>query len=84
MRTKRNWFVGVRTPWTLSNDEVWEKTNRLAGRLFQLAGLIALIGLLFPAYVVVLLIVPIVAASVFTVVYSYVLYARLERRDMHS
>jgi uncharacterized membrane protein len=32
---ERNWFVGIRTPWTLSSDEVWERTHRLGGRLFK-------------------------------------------------
>lgn len=29
---ERNWFVGIRTPWTLSSDEVWERTNQFGGR----------------------------------------------------
>ena len=34
--TKRNWFVGIRTPWTLSSDVVWEKTHKLGGKLFKI------------------------------------------------
>ena len=33
-----NWFVGVRTPWTLSSEVVWRRTHALAGTLFALAG----------------------------------------------
>ena len=33
-----NWFVGIRTPWTLSSDSVWKKTHQRAGALFRLAG----------------------------------------------
>lgn len=42
-RVRPNWFVGVRTPWTLSSRVSWERTNRAGGRLFLLlgAGLIA-------------------------------------------
>lgn len=36
--TKRNWFVGIRTPWTLSSDAVWEKTHKLGGKLFKIVG----------------------------------------------
>ncbi|MEM1515464.1 MAG: SdpI family protein [Candidatus Bathyarchaeia archaeon] len=36
--SKRNWFIGIRTPWTLSSDRVWEKTHRLGGKLFKTAG----------------------------------------------
>ena len=32
---KRNWFVGIRTPWTLSSDIVWEKTHKIGGKLFK-------------------------------------------------
>jgi len=49
-RTRSNWFVGVRTPWTLSSDRVWERTHRFAGRLFVAAGgLLVLIALFAPA-----------------------------------
>jgi uncharacterized membrane protein len=34
-----NWFVGVRTPWTLSSELSWTKTHRLAGWLFGVMGL---------------------------------------------
>ena len=45
-RSRPNWFVGIRTPWTLSSDRVWEKTHRVGGRLFVIGGiLIAAAGL---------------------------------------
>lgn len=34
--TKRNWFVGIRTPWTMSSEEVWDKTHRMGGKLFKI------------------------------------------------
>lgn len=37
-RVRPNWFIGVRTPWTLSSDTVWRKTHRFAGAGFMLAG----------------------------------------------
>ena len=42
-KVRPNWFVGVRTPWTLSSKRSWVRTHRLAGRLFALTGLIFLI-----------------------------------------
>ncbi|WOR13714.1 SdpI family protein [Hyphomonas sp. FCG-A18] len=42
-KTRPNWFLGIRTPWTLSSDEAWEKTHRLGGRLFMLVGLVGLV-----------------------------------------
>lgn len=38
-KLRRNWFVGVRTPWTLSSSIAWDKTNRLGGRLFIASGI---------------------------------------------
>jgi len=39
-KIKMNWFMGIRTPWTLSSEEVWNKTHRLGGKLFILGGLL--------------------------------------------
>ncbi|MEM7330041.1 MAG: SdpI family protein [Pseudomonadota bacterium] len=43
-KTRQNWFLGIRTPWTLSSEFTWEKTHRLAGRLFFGVGFICLIS----------------------------------------
>ncbi|MEW5931420.1 MAG: SdpI family protein [Gemmatimonadota bacterium] len=43
-RVRPNWFVGVRTPWTLSSDAVWRDTHRLAGWTFVAAGLLLAAG----------------------------------------
>jgi uncharacterized membrane protein len=78
--SKRNWFIGIRTPWTISNEKVWNETNRLGGKLFKISGLIALLGILFQDYAILLVIIPIVLASVYTFIFSYYEYNRLERR----
>ena len=75
---KRNWFVGIRTPWTLSSDAVWQKTHRLGARLFKLTGVLALLGLLLPAFAIYLVLVPVVTASIVIVVYSYFCYQATE------
>ncbi|MDC7682607.1 SdpI family protein [Asticcacaulis sp. BYS171W] len=43
-KTRFNYIIGVRTPWTLSNERVWDRTHRLAGPVFMLTGLVMLIG----------------------------------------
>ena len=68
---KRNWFVGIRTPWTLSSDVVWDKTHKMGGKLFKAAGVVAFLGVLVPAYALLLVIVPVIAVAVYTFVYSY-------------
>ena len=77
-RVEKNWFVGIRTPWTLSSDEVWEKTHERGAPLFKLAALVALAAVLVPEYAVYLLVVPVAMAALYLTVYSYVAYSRLE------
>ncbi len=44
-KSRSNFFVGVRTPWSLSSDLAWERTNRVVGRLFVVTGLAAFTAL---------------------------------------
>jgi len=74
--SKRNWFIGVRTPWTMSSDAVWDATNQRAGILFKACGVIAILSALIPTYSFWFIIVPILATAIYTVVYSYVVYRR--------
>ena len=78
--SKRNWFMGIRTPWTLSSDVVWDKTHKLGARLFKACGILTFLGLFFPSYELVLVLVPVVIASCWTVVYSYLEYRKLKRK----
>jgi uncharacterized membrane protein len=78
-RTKRNYMVGIRTPWTLASDEVWDRTHDLGGWLFVGAGVVTMFGALVPTYAVAFILVPMMVVTTWTVAYSYVLYHRLER-----
>lgn len=73
---KRNWFIGIRTPWTLSSDRVWDKTHKIGGKLFKVAGLIALIGFFFLKHAIFFMIIPAILFSVYTIIYSYVEYQK--------
>jgi len=76
-RAKRNFFIGIRTPWTLSSDKVWDETHRVGSILFMASGAAALVGAFFGGGVAFLLIlVPLLVSTVFLVIYSYVLYQR--------
>jgi uncharacterized membrane protein len=80
-RIEPNWFIGVRTPWTLSSDAVWRKVHRTAGWLFVIGGLVIAVGAFAPRSAFVpLFIVTIVAAAGIPVVQSYVLWKR-EQHD---
>lgn len=76
-KAKRNFFIGIRTPWTLSSDYVWDKTHKLGSVLFMLSGALAVIGGFFGGMVAFwMLMVPLLGSTVFLFVYSYVLYQR--------
>jgi uncharacterized membrane protein len=76
-RARPNWFVGIRTPWTLSSDRVWEKTHRLGGRLFVAGGfLIAIAALFWVERAQVVLIAVIVANTATVLIYSYLEWKR--------
>src|SRR5205809_4076662 len=47
-RVEPNWFVGIRTPWTLSSDTVWRKTHRTGGWLMVLGGFVIGLGAFMP------------------------------------
>jgi uncharacterized membrane protein len=66
-----NWFVGIRTPWTLSSVRVWKKTHAIGGTLFKIAGIISIVGVLFGKYSLWFALVPVLAVSVYLVIYSY-------------
>ncbi|MBM3268727.1 MAG: SdpI family protein [Candidatus Sericytochromatia bacterium] len=84
-KVKRNFFVGIRTPWTLASEAVWLRTHRLGGRILMAAGLAAtLTALLPPPWNFAVYMALIVGASVVLIASSYVIYRRLERAGLLS
>jgi uncharacterized membrane protein len=76
-RIESNWFLGIRTPWTLSSDTVWRKTHRTAGWLFVVAGLgVAAVGAVRPVGFVPLLAIAAALVAAVPMVQSYVLWRR--------
>ena len=78
-KVRKNFYIGVRVPWTLASDRVWNDTHRLAAWVWVSAGAIgfAIIVLgapIFAAFVV------LIAAAFIPVIYSFVHYKSLERR----
>lgn len=72
-RARPNWWFGVRTPWTLSSDRVWTRTHRVAGYTMVMAGIaLLLIAAIDARWARNALIVPVAAAAVIPVIYSYV------------
>ena len=75
---KTNYFIGIRTPWTLSNENVWRKTHLLAGRMLFYGGLISIpfIFLLPSKWAPVPPVAILLIGSVFGLVYSYIAYTK--------
>lgn len=73
---KRNWFIGIRTPWTLSSDHVWKETHRVGGNLFILSGFLTILGVFFGDLAVWFTLVPVLGSTIYLYAYSYVLFQR--------
>ncbi len=74
-KAKRNFFIGIRTPWTLSSDTVWEKTHQLGSALFMISGVFAFLGAFLGGRTAFLLMfIPLIGSTLFLVIYSYILY----------
>lgn len=82
-KARPNWFVGIRTPWTLSSDLAWDKTHRLAGRLMVVAGLALLIGVWFipPNLQIGLVLIAGFTPAVIGTAYSYWVWRNDPARD---
>jgi uncharacterized membrane protein len=78
---KPNYFMGVRTPWTLESEEVWKKTHKLAGVLHILAGLFILGISLFTSHewMFKLMLGAIFTASLIPYGYSYWYFQKLKK-----
>ena len=76
-KAKRNFFIGIRTPWTLSSDKVWDETHRVGSWLFIGSGVLAILGSFFGGMTAFwFLFIPLIGSAVFLVIYSYLLYQR--------
>lgn len=83
-KVQRNFWIGIRTPWTLANNQVWEKTHRLGAWLFVGAGVLGLLSLflttLIPMPVMIGVWIGLLGlAGIIPAIYSLVYYKQLER-----
>lgn len=78
-KTKQNWFVGIRTPWTLASEKVWDKTHKLGSKFFKVSALFSLVPLIIPSYPFFFIIVPLILSLIFLSVYSYLEYKKIKK-----
>lgn len=78
---KQNYFVGIKTPWTLESEEVWKLTHILAGKLWIIGGLLIVVfSLVIPENINFYLFVTITAIiTIVPIVYSYIVFKELKK-----
>ena len=79
--SKRNWFIGIRTPWTLMSERVWEKTNRMGGKLFKLVGIAAVLSVLLGEVALLAVVGMAIAGAAYVFAYSYFEYQKEWKKE---
>jgi uncharacterized membrane protein len=76
-KVEMNWFMGIRTPWTLSSQQVWDDTHQLGGKLFKISGVVTFLGIFFSGWLALIMaIIPITLSGIYVTIFSYIRYAR--------
>jgi uncharacterized membrane protein len=78
-KTKRNYTIGVRIPWTLNNDNNWDKTHKLASKLFKTCAAITLLGIIFPEQAIFIFVIPLLLSAAWVTIYSYNLFRKQKK-----
>jgi uncharacterized membrane protein len=73
-----NWFMGIKTPWTLMSEEVWDRTHEVGSWLFMVSGALAALGALTDGWLALaLMVAPVMVSAIYLVYYSQREYQRL-------
>lgn len=75
-KARRNFFIGIRTPWTLSSDRVWQKTHERGAMGFKIAGALTLLAVPFPQLAIVVMLAPVLLVTAYTLFFSYLEFQR--------
>lgn len=78
-KAKRNFFIGIRTPWTLSNDTVWDETHKLGSKMFVVAGILTILSTFFGETGFWIVFPVIMVVALVPVAYSYILWRRITK-----
>jgi uncharacterized membrane protein len=80
-RLPRNFFFGIRSPWTLASEVVWYRTHRISGVLFAVGGLLIIVLTLFKVLLVISILAVVVPLSIYTAfIYPYFLFNKLQKK----
>ena len=82
---KPNYFIGIKTPWTLENEEVWKKTHLLAGKMWFVGGLLMTLTFVLPEPINLFVFLGITAViSIIPIIYSYLEFKRIKNQQEHT
>ena len=73
---KRNFFIGIRTPWTLSSETVWDETHKLGSKLFMLGGVVTIVCAFLGEAGIYIMLVALLGVAFVPIIYSYILWRR--------
>ncbi|MBP3665041.1 MAG: SdpI family protein [Tyzzerella sp.] len=80
-KCKQSYTVGIKLPWTLNDEENWNCTHRMGGKLWVISGIILLLSMLLPTSAMAIVVLAVVGVSVLVpTVYSYLLFREKEKR----
>ncbi len=79
-KIRQNYFIGIKLPWTLSSEEVWNKTHRFSGKLFVISGILFLINSFLNFYPIWIFIVSLIVIVLFPVLYAYMSYKKMAKK----
>ena len=82
---KPNYFIGIRTPWTLESEEVWKKTHLLGGKMWFIGGLLMAMTFVLPNPLNLYVFLGITAIiSLIPIIYSYLEFKKLKTAQQHT
>lgn len=77
MVTKRNYIIGITTPWSMHDEKLWKKTHIFAGRVFKTAGILTCLGFIFYPFALYFILAPLILSILYTYIYSYTEYQEI-------
>lgn len=68
---KQNYTIGIRTPWTLASEKVWDKTHALGAKLFRISGILSILSAFISKYAFIVVISTVLFSTFIVLIYSY-------------
>ncbi len=79
-KVRQNYTIGIRVPWTIDNEEVWNRTHRLGGWCFVISGMVFLLNAYFNWQTIWVFVGALLLAAVVPIVYSYVIFRQITKK----